>query len=83
MVKGIAPEELDLEILEFLDSLSNAGVRIPAKHVVKEEILQEIVNSNEDFDYVTFKHRKHEAKIQFNDRGFDTLRIDVEEFIPL
>ena len=83
MVKGIAPEELDLEISEFLDSLSNAGIRIPAKHVVKEEILQEIVNSNEDFDFVTFKHRKHEAKIQFNDRGFDTLRIDVEEFIPL
>ena len=41
MVKGIAQEELDLEILEFLDSLSNAGVRIPAKHVVKKEILQE------------------------------------------
>ena len=83
MVKGIAPEELDLEISEFLDSLSNAGIRIPARHVVKEEILQEIINSEQDFDFVTFKHRKHEAKIQFNDRGFDTLRIDVEEFIPL
>ena len=43
MVKGIAPEELDLEILEFLNSLSEAGIRIPAKHVVKEEILQEII----------------------------------------
>ena len=83
MVKGITTEELDLEILEFLDSLSNAGIRIPAKHVVKKEILQEIIQSEKDFDYVTFKHRKHETKIQFNDRGFDTLRIDVEEFIPL
>ena len=83
MVKGIAPEELDLAISEFLDSLSNAGIRIPEKHVVKEEILQEIIQSEQDFDFVTFKHRKHEAKIQFNDRGFDTLRIDVEEFIPL
>ena len=48
MVKGIAPEELDLEISEFLDSLSNAGIRIPAKHVVKEEILQEIIQSELD-----------------------------------
>jgi hypothetical protein len=83
MVKIISPVEIEDSIVEFLDSLTDANIEIPSKRVVKDEILREIISSDQDFDFVTYKYNKHEAKVQFAERGFDALIIRVEEYIPM
>ena len=75
--------KLGNETLDFIMGLKKIGAPILSPAMVKDEIMYNLSQRNENFDYVKLRYRKQNVKIQFEDRGYGDIEIDVEEFIPM